>query len=52
MMVRSHGKQLGGMTCIDILAAESGGMAGLNVGLGHLPVRSVQRWDDRDRQKM
>ena len=30
MMVRVHGRQLGGMTCVDILAAEAGGMVGLN----------------------
>jgi hypothetical protein len=30
MMVRVHGRQLGGMICVDILVAESGGMVGLN----------------------
>jgi hypothetical protein len=30
MMVRVHSRQLGGMTCVDVLAAESGGMVGLN----------------------
>jgi hypothetical protein len=30
MMVRVHGRQLGGMSCVDILAAESGGMVGFN----------------------
>jgi hypothetical protein len=44
MMVRVHGRQLGGMTCVDILAAESGGKVGLN--------RSVAGWDDRDMQEM
>ena len=41
LMVRVHGRQLGGMTYFDILAAESGGMAGLNIELRHLRVRSV-----------
>jgi len=49
MMVRVHGRRLGGMTCVDILAAESGGMAGLNVESRHLLV-SVVRWDDQDRE--
>ena len=30
MVVRVHGRQLGGMTCVDVLAAESRGMVGLN----------------------
>ena len=30
MMIRVHGRQLGGMTCVDILVAESGGMVGLD----------------------
>ena len=46
MVVRVHGRQLGGMICVDILAAESGGMAGLNGELRHLPVRSVVGWND------
>ena len=30
MMIRVHGRQLGWMTCVDILVAELGGMVGLN----------------------
>jgi len=52
MMDRVHSRQLGGMTCVDILAAELGGIARLNIGLSQLPVRSVERRDDRDRQEM
>jgi len=37
------------VTNVDILAAESRGMAGLNIESRHLPV-SVVRWDDRDRE--
>jgi len=51
MVVRVHGRQLGGM-CVDILAVESEGMVGLHTEGRHPPVRSVARWDDRDRQKM
>ena len=40
------------MRNVDILAAESGGMAGLKIESSrHLPV-SVVRWDDRDREQM
>jgi hypothetical protein len=37
------------VTNLDILVAESGGMAGLNIESRHLPV-SVIRWDDWDRK--
>jgi hypothetical protein len=36
---------------VHILAAESGGMAGLHIESRHLPV-SVVKWDDRDKESM
>ena len=40
------------VTNLDILAAESGGLAGLNTEWRHLRVRCVVGWNDGDSQEM